>query len=231
MTKQKAVIAASLLFAVIVLVAGGYWVGRMRNAKDVVNLSKASASLGQGASGSGSSIALGDDGSSDDSGGLSVSSNGATPLGQLNNTSGQSGTGSSSGASGNTADQALNPATFGQYDKYKNESHALFGDVQKGTGDELTAGKKAAVYYKGWLTNGQLFDQSRPGTDGNLQPFVFSPGAHQVIPGWEEGLLGMKVGGTRLLIVPPAVGYGGAGQGPVPGNAVLIFEVQLAAVQ
>ncbi|MES2971084.1 MAG: FKBP-type peptidyl-prolyl cis-trans isomerase [Patescibacteria group bacterium] len=107
----------------------------------------------------------------------------------------------------------------------------MFGEVQVGTGDELTAGKKAAVYYKGWLTDGQLFDTTRPDKDGKLQPFVFEMGANQVIPGWEQGLAGMKVGGTRLVIVPPAVGYGPSGQGPIPGNAVLIFQVQLAAVE
>jgi FKBP-type peptidyl-prolyl cis-trans isomerase len=165
---------------------------------------------------------------------LSVSESGASSLGQLNGGSGQnpaggSGTGSSSGSS--NASAGINPASFSEYDKYKNESHALFGEIQQGTGDTLAANKKAAVYYKGWLTNGQLFDESRAGSDGKLQPFVFTLGAHQVVPGWEEGLAGMKVGSSRLVIVPPAVGYGTAGQGPVPGNAVMVFEVQLVAVQ
>ncbi len=125
----------------------------------------------------------------------------------------------------------FDPATFSQYDKYKEDNAALFGEVQVGNGDELTMGKKAAVYYKGWLTDGRLFDMSRPGEDGKLQHFVFEMGARQVIPGWEQGLIGMKVGGTRLVIVPPAVGYGPAGQNPIPGNAVLVFQVQLVAVE
>jgi FKBP-type peptidyl-prolyl cis-trans isomerase len=125
----------------------------------------------------------------------------------------------------------IDPTTFAQYDSYKDKSSAYFIDLQKGDGAELTSGKKAAVYYKGWLTNGTLFDQSKKGSDGNLQAFVFTQGGHQVIPGWEEGLDGMKVGGVRLLIVPPSVGYGATGQGPIPANAVLIFQVQLAEVQ
>ena len=104
-------------------------------------------------------------------------------------------------------------------------------DLQTGDGAALSNGQKAAVYYKGWLTNGQLFDQSQKGSDGNLQPFVFTLGQHQVIAGWEDALEGMKVGGVRLLIIPPSVGYGATGQGSIPPNAVLIFQVQLGAVQ
>ncbi len=161
------------------------------------------------------------------SGGLSVTNgSSANNLGQLTPDSSNSNKSSSKPQS-----NPFDPTTFGQYDKYKEETSALFGEVQVGTGDELTAGKKAAVYYKGWLTDGQLFDTTRPDKDGKLQPFVFEMGANQVIPGWEQGLAGMKVGGTRLVIVPPAVGYGPSGQGPIPGNAVLIFQVQLAAVE
>jgi FKBP-type peptidyl-prolyl cis-trans isomerase FkpA len=151
-------------------------------------------------------------------------------LGQLTPNGDGSG-GSSSSSSGSSQPKALDPGTFGEYEKYKDGESALFGDMQSGSGDELTMGKKAAVYYKGWLTNGQLFDMSRPDKDGNVQPFVFELGANQVIPGWEQALAGMKVGGTRLVIVPPAVGYGPSGQGNIPGNSVLIFQVQLLAVQ
>lgn len=140
------------------------------------------------------------------------------------------GANSSSGSSSATP-KAPDPSTFIQYDSYKNEKNALFGEIQVGTGDELTAGKKAAVYYKGWLTDGRLFDMTRPDKDGKPQPFVFTMGEHRVIAGWEQALSGMKVGGTRLLIVPPAVGYGVTGQDPIPGNAVLVFQVQLLAVQ
>ncbi|MDL2363451.1 MAG: FKBP-type peptidyl-prolyl cis-trans isomerase [Patescibacteria group bacterium] len=169
------------------------------------------------------------------SSGLNVSSDtAANRMGQItpdqNQKNNQSG--GSSGASGTSnSSNPIDPSTFSQYEKYKDGTSALFGDVQKGEGAELTDGKKAAVYYKGWLTNGTLFDQSRPGSDGKLQPFIFQMGAHQVIPGWEQALTGMKVGGVRLLIVPSSVGYGATGQGSIPPNALLVFQVQLAEVQ
>ncbi|HUP26566.1 MAG TPA: FKBP-type peptidyl-prolyl cis-trans isomerase [Candidatus Limnocylindrales bacterium] len=163
------------------------------------------------------------------SGGLSVSQNTrASNLGQISpNSDGLSGNSGST----STPKPAIDPATFGQYDQYKDGDNAMYAEVQAGTGAELKPNMKAAVYYKGWLTNGQLFDASRPDDKGQLQPFVFELGAHQVISGWEQGLAGMKVGGTRLLIVPPSVGYGTTGQGPIPGNAVLVFQVQLLEVQ
>ena len=125
----------------------------------------------------------------------------------------------------------LDPKTFGQYDKYKDGTSALFIDLQVGDGAQLTSGKKANVYYKGWLTNGQLFDASKANDKGQLQAFSFTLSQHQVISGWEEGLAGMKTGGVRLLIIPPAVGYGQTGQAPIPPNAVLIFQVQLVSVE
>lgn len=125
----------------------------------------------------------------------------------------------------------IDPATFSQYEKYKDAQQALYADIEKGTGTELSSGKTAAVVYKGWLTNGTVFDQSRADSSGKIQPFTFTLGAHQVIAGWEQAMSGMKVGGSRLLIVPPATGYGSAQTGPIPPNSVLIFEVQLVAVQ
>lgn len=185
------------------------------------------------AAGSGNGPLASNTGSS--SGGLNVSSGGASnQLGQIAPTNGSSAGSAAAGASGGSGSSTpspLDPSTFAQYEKYKDGQSGLFGDIQVGTGDELTDGKKAAVYYKGWLTNGTLFDQSRAGSDGKLQPFIFQLGAHQVITGWEQALTGMKVGGTRLLIIPPAVGYGAAGQGSIPPNATLVFQVQLAAVQ
>jgi FKBP-type peptidyl-prolyl cis-trans isomerase len=123
------------------------------------------------------------------------------------------------------------PETFAQYDQYKTNQTSLFGDIEKGTGNEAVSGKKVAVYYKGWLTNGQIFDQSKPGGDGKLQPFVFTLGAGQVIAGWEQSIAGMKVGGTRRLIIPPSVGYGATAQNGIPANSVLIFDVELLAIQ
>ncbi len=103
--------------------------------------------------------------------------------------------------------------------------------MQVGTGTEFGTNMKGAVLYKGWLTNGQMFDMSRTDDKGQLQPFIFTMGENTVIPGWEQGLAGMKVGGTRLLIVPPAAGYGPSGKDPIPGNSVLVFVVQLLEVR
>lgn len=163
------------------------------------------------------------------SGGLSVSQNtSANNLGQINPNS--EGFSESSGNK-TTAKSMFDPASFGQYEKYKDAEGAMFADTQAGRGAELKPNMKAAVYYKGWLTDGQLFDQSRPDDKGQVQPFIFTLGGGQVIPGWEQGLAGMKVGGTRLLIIPPAAGYGATGQGSIPGNSVLVFQVQLLEVQ
>jgi FKBP-type peptidyl-prolyl cis-trans isomerase len=162
----------------------------------------------------------------------------SSSLGHLN-TSNQSGIptpattnqSSSNNSSNNTPSNPFDPTTFAQYDKYDKEQSSLMADVQAGTGATLEAGKKAVVYYRGWLTNGTLFDQSRTDSSGKLQPFSFTVGAHQVISGWDQGLIGMKVGGVRLLIVPPAAGYGSTAQGSIPANSLLVFQVQLVAVQ
>lgn len=131
----------------------------------------------------------------------------------------------------NTPASAPGPESFGQYEQYKNGQNGLFGDIVVGTGNAVAVGQKMAVYYKGWLTNGHMFDQSKTGNDGKLQPFVLTLGAHQVIRGWEEALVGMKVGGTRRIIVPPAAGYGATAQGSIPANSVLVFDVELLAIQ
>jgi len=204
-----------------VLVGGGYfgWQAHHRPIKKVV----AAQTVGDHV------ISLNQTDSASDDSGLSI---GSSSTGQLVG-GGQNSQSSSpaSQSSGSSASQAFDPSTFKQYDKYKDSQSGLFGDVQVGDGATLSSGQKAAVYYKGWLTDGTLFDQSKTGSDGKLQPFVFTLGDHQVIPGWEEAISGMKVGGTRLMIIPPAVGYGAQGQGTIPGNAVLVFEVQLLAVQ
>jgi FKBP-type peptidyl-prolyl cis-trans isomerase FkpA len=97
-----------------------------------------------------------------------------------------------------------------------------------GTGAEAAAGKTAVVHYTGWLMDGTKFDSS---VDRN-QPFAFPLGGGQVIKGWDEGVAGMKVGGKRTLIIPPALGYGARGAGNViPPNATLKFEVQLLDVR
>lgn len=140
------------------------------------------------------------------------------------------GTNSASSGSSSASDP-FNPSTFAQYDKYKDGQSGMMADVVVGTGDAVTAASKVTVTYRGWLTNGTLFDESRPDSTGKTQPFTFQVGAHSVIPGWEQDIVGMKVGGRRMFIIPPAVGYGANGQNSIPGNAVLVFDVNLLAAQ
>jgi peptidylprolyl isomerase len=100
-------------------------------------------------------------------------------------------------------------------------------EVQEGTGPQPEKGQTVVVHYTGTLTDGSKFDSSR---DRN-QPFSFRIGAGQVIQGWDEGLATMKVGGKRKLIIPPALGYGDRGVGPIPGGATLNFDVELLDVK
>lgn len=115
---------------------------------------------------------------------------------------------------------------FKQFDQYKTAQNALFGDTTKGNGAEAVAGKQVSIKYTVWLTTNQLVDQSDP-----TKPYTFTIGQHTVLLGMEEGVVGMKVGGKRLVIVPPAVGYGNQVKGPVPANSVLVFQVELTGVQ
>ncbi|MFT4101900.1 MAG: FKBP-type peptidyl-prolyl cis-trans isomerase [Burkholderiaceae bacterium] len=105
-----------------------------------------------------------------------------------------------------------------------------YRDDKLGDGAEATPGKHVTVHYTGWLyrdgTAGAKFDSSKDRND----PFVFPLGAGHVIRGWDEGVAGMKVGGTRTLLIPPELGYGARGAGGViPPNATLQFEVELLA--
>ena len=95
-----------------------------------------------------------------------------------------------------------------------------------GTGDVAEAGNRVTVNYTGKFLDGKVFDSSV----NRGEPFQFVLGAGQVIKGWDEGLVGMKVGGKRILIIPPTLGYGPNDYGPIPGNSVLIFEVELLKV-
>ncbi len=108
-------------------------------------------------------------------------------------------------------------------------------DKRAGIGEEAAVGKKVTVHYTGWLYDprksnhhGKEFDSSRPN-----HPFTFVLGNGEVIKGWEEGIAGMKEGGRRILIIPSEMAYGptGAGDGMIPPNADLVFDVQVLNVR
>jgi FKBP-type peptidyl-prolyl cis-trans isomerase len=100
-------------------------------------------------------------------------------------------------------------------------------DIRKGTGAEAKSYKKVSVHYTGWLAeNKKKFDSS---VDRH-QPFTFMLGAGQVIRGWDEGVLGMKVGGRRQLHIPAKLAYGQESMGDIPPNSDLIFDVALLEV-
>ena len=108
-------------------------------------------------------------------------------------------------------------------------------DLRIGTGAEAAGGKRATVNYTGWLYDpaqpeqkGRQFD-----TSAGRGPFAFRLGAGEVIRGWDQGVVGMKVGGRRRLIIPPELAYGssGAGGGTIPPNATLVFDIELLDVQ
>jgi FKBP-type peptidyl-prolyl cis-trans isomerase len=108
-------------------------------------------------------------------------------------------------------------------------------DLEPGAGAPIEAGKQAVVQYTGWLYDtsaadhkGRQFDSSR--TSG--QPFRFVIGAGQVIKGWDQGVLGMKIGGKRRLVIPPDLGYGSGGAGDaIPPGATLVFDVELVGIE
>jgi FKBP-type peptidyl-prolyl cis-trans isomerase FkpA len=106
-------------------------------------------------------------------------------------------------------------------------SGLIIEEVIIGQGAAAQAGQRVTVHYTGWLTDGEKFDSSKDRDD----PFQFSLGAGRVIKGWDEGVQGMQVGGTRKLTIPPALGYGTRGAGGViPPNATLVFEVELISI-
>lgn len=100
-------------------------------------------------------------------------------------------------------------------------------DEVVGTGDKAKLGRTVIVHYTGWLENGTKFDSS---VDRG-QPLNFKLGTDTIIQGWNEGILGMRVGGKRKLIIPPGLGYGAQGKGRIPPNATLIFEVELLGAE
>ncbi len=101
-------------------------------------------------------------------------------------------------------------------------------DLVVGTGAEAVSGSTVSVHYSGWLPDGTLFDTSRQ--PGRL-PFEFDVGEPGIIAGWNEGVAGMLVGGTRKLVIPPQLGYGAQGSPPtIPGNVSLVFDIELLEI-
>lgn len=116
------------------------------------------------------------------------------------------------------------------------DQQLVITDLVPGIGDEARPGMICIVHYTGWLHDGNAkdfrgrkFDSSRE----RGQPFSFPLGGGHVIRGWDSGVVGMRVGGLRRLIIPPALGYGsrGAGNGAIPPDATLLFEVELLAIE
>jgi FKBP-type peptidyl-prolyl cis-trans isomerase len=109
----------------------------------------------------------------------------------------------------------------------KTASGLYWRDLVVGSGATVGGGQQVSVHYTGWLANGAKFDENlAPQT-----PYSFAVGGGRSIAGFDEGVRGMKVGGTRQLIIPPHLGYGPNGFGAIPGNAILVFRVEVVAVQ
>ena len=107
------------------------------------------------------------------------------------------------------------------------DSGLMYEDLVVGDGAIAEKGQTVSVHYTGWLTDGTKFDSSKDRND----PFQFPLGGGRVIRGWDEGVAGMQVGGTRKLTIPPQLGYGARGAGGViPPNATLVFDVELLEI-
>lgn len=96
-------------------------------------------------------------------------------------------------------------------------------DLTVGTGEPVAAGRTLRMRYSGFLANGTEFQNNLSAAG----PFTFVLGARQVIQGWDRGIVGMRVGGERLLVIPPSLGYGDRPNGPIPANSVLVFRVKV----
>lgn len=119
-------------------------------------------------------------------------------------------------------DELANASTAFNTAQVNSETGLIIEDVQLGTGAAAEAGKTLTVNYVGAFENGEVFDRGQ---------IDFVLGGGQVIAGWDQGLLGMREGGQRVLVIPSNLGYGPDGFGPIPGGATLVFEVELVKAQ
>jgi len=108
----------------------------------------------------------------------------------------------------------------------KRNDNLYVQDLVVGTGAEAIVGRTVRVTYSGYLISGSRFDSNVGGS-----PFSFVLGGGQVIAGWDQGVVGMKVGGKRRLVIGSSLGYGRQGSGPIPANATLVFDVEVLNVQ
>jgi peptidylprolyl isomerase len=127
------------------------------------------------------------------------------------------------------AGPASPPRTAGNNQKMTTTASGLkYVDLEVGTGEEVKKGMRVLIDYEAWLEDGTKFDSSYD----RREPYSFKIGDGQVIQGWDEGVIGMKVGGKRKLVVPPSLAYGEAGAPPrIPANATLTYEVKALAAQ
>ena len=135
-------------------------------------------------------------------------------------TSGQTG-GNPAPAAGEFAGPAL-PAGI---EIVTTPSGLQYADTQVGTGATAEAGQMISMYYTGYLMDASVFDSNTSG-----EGFSFPLGGRQVIAGWDEGIVGMKEGGKRRLIIPAELAYGAGGRGQIPPNATLVFDVELVKI-
>jgi FKBP-type peptidyl-prolyl cis-trans isomerase len=212
-----------VILAVISIAVSGFFIWKLLVKKDTQTASNTSASEVVALNGTRNdeSISLTPK-KNESNGGLSVDDSQSSSANLGSGTSRQI---SSSSSSSSQQDD------FSQYEQYKDKNEVYFGDIVVGTGTQAVKDSQLAVTYKGYLTSGQVFDQSKPANNGQLQPLLFTLGSGQLIPGFEQGVAGMKVGGTRRVIIPPSLGYGATEQNGIPANSVLIFDIQLTAAQ
>lgn len=129
---------------------------------------------------------------------------------------------------GDSINQERTTALLNAVDSRGNIKKLVIDDIKIGSGAEVKDGDTVAVHYIGTLQKGgQEFDNSRK----RGETFEFTVGEGRVIKGWEQGLVGMKVGGHRILVIPPELAYGEKGVGPIPGNATLVFAIELIEIK